>query len=120
MASASAGMGDAVTGINRADPASEKSNGPMLRQLHAGCNSSHGCGRFRLPWLAGRFFRAVSTADSGYRRGEPDGVPTAARVFGAMWRPWQIFLCEGWPVVRKRNIYRNLVRASVHVLPAKT
>jgi hypothetical protein len=42
-------MGDAVTGINRADSASEKSNGPMLRQHHACCNSSHCCDRFRLP-----------------------------------------------------------------------
>jgi predicted peroxiredoxin len=33
-------MGDAVTGISRADSASEKSNGPMLRQHHADCNSS--------------------------------------------------------------------------------
>lgn len=37
----------------------------------------------------------------------------------AMWRPMQIFLYEWWPVVRKRRIYRNLGRASVHVLPAK-
>jgi len=33
-------MGDAVTGIDRADSASEKSNGLMLRQHHAVCNSS--------------------------------------------------------------------------------
>ena len=38
----------------------------------------------------------------------------------AMWRPLQIFLYEWWPVVRRRRIYRNLGRASVHVLPAKT
>ena len=38
----------------------------------------------------------------------------------AMWRPLQIFLYEWWPVVRRRRIYRNLGRASVHVIPAKT
>lgn len=37
----------------------------------------------------------------------------------AMWRPLQIFLYEWWPVVRRRRIYRNLGRASVHVLPAQ-
>ena len=33
-------MGDAVTGINRADSASRELNGPMLRQLQVVCNSS--------------------------------------------------------------------------------
>ena len=37
----------------------------------------------------------------------------------AMWRPLQIFLYGWWPIVRKGKIYRNLGRASVHVLPAK-
>jgi len=38
----------------------------------------------------------------------------------AMWKPMQIFLYEWWPIVRKGRIYRNLGRASVHVLPAKS
>lgn len=38
----------------------------------------------------------------------------------AMWRPMQIFLYEWWPLVRRDKIYRNLGRASVHVVPAKT
>ena len=37
----------------------------------------------------------------------------------AMWRPLQIFLYGWWPIVRKGKIYRNLGRASVHILPAK-
>ena len=37
----------------------------------------------------------------------------------AMWRPLQIFLYGWWPIVRKGRIYRNLGRASVHILPAK-
>ena len=73
-------MGDAVTGINRADSASEESNGPMLRQRHADCNSSQWCGRFRLPDWQVVCLKSVSTADSGYRSGGPDGLPTAARV----------------------------------------
>ena len=35
------------------------------------------------------------------------------------WRPLQIFLYGWWPIVRKGRIYRNLGRASVHMLPAK-
>ena len=73
-------MGDAVTGINRADSASEKSSGPMLRQHHADCNSSLCPGSFLLPDWQVVCGRSVSTADSGYRSGEPDGLPTAARV----------------------------------------
>lgn len=73
-------MGDAVTGINRADSASEKSNGPMLRQHHADCNSRHCCDRFWLPDWQGLCLKSVSTADSEYRSGGPDGLPTAARV----------------------------------------
>ena len=38
----------------------------------------------------------------------------------AMWRPMQIFLYEWWPVWRKRTIYRNLGRASVVVIAAKS
>jgi len=40
-------------------------------------------------------------------------------IFGwvAMWRPIQIFLYDWWPLVRRRRIYQNLQRASVHVLP---
>ena len=37
----------------------------------------------------------------------------------AMWRPLQIFLYGWWPIVRVGRIYRNLGRASVHILPAK-
>ena len=37
----------------------------------------------------------------------------------AMWRPMQIFLYEWWPIVRRRRIYGNLGRASVHVVPVK-
>ena len=37
----------------------------------------------------------------------------------AMWRPLQIFLYDGWPIVRRRRIYRKLGHASVQVLPAK-
>ncbi len=56
-------MGDAVTGINRADSASEKSNGPMLRQHHADCNISHCCDRFMLPnGQVGQCRHAVRTA----------------------------------------------------------
>lgn len=62
-------MGDAVTGINRADSASEKSNGPMLRQHHAVCNSSGCGGRFLVPDWQNDCVRAVSTADSGCRSG---------------------------------------------------
>jgi hypothetical protein len=70
-------MGDAVTGINRADSASEKSNGPMLRQHHAVCNSSRCPGSFLLPdwqvvWASGLSARLTVA--------EPDGLPTAARV----------------------------------------
>ncbi len=37
----------------------------------------------------------------------------------AMWRPLQIFLYEWWPYVRRGRIYRNLARATVHVIPVK-
>jgi len=37
----------------------------------------------------------------------------------AMWRPLQIFLYEWWPLVRRRRVYHNLARASVHVSPAR-
>ncbi len=33
----------------------------------------------------------------------------------AMWRPMQIFLYDWWPLVRRRQIYRNLGKATVHV-----
>ena len=33
----------------------------------------------------------------------------------AMWRPLQIFLYDWWPLARRRNIYRNLGRALIHV-----
>lgn len=36
----------------------------------------------------------------------------------AMWRPLQILLYGWWPIVRKAKIYRNLGRASVHILLA--
>jgi len=42
-------MGDAVTGINRADSASWELNVLTLRQYREACNSSHCCSRFRLP-----------------------------------------------------------------------
>ena len=38
----------------------------------------------------------------------------------AMWRPMQIFLYEWWPLARRRRIYHNLARASVHVSAVKT
>ena len=38
----------------------------------------------------------------------------------AMWRPMQIFLYEWWPIVRRGRIYRNLGRASVHVVAVKS
>lgn len=38
----------------------------------------------------------------------------------AMWRPLQIFLYEWWPIVRKVKIYRNLSKAIVQVILAKT
>jgi hypothetical protein len=37
----------------------------------------------------------------------------------AMWRPMQIYLYDWWPFVRRGSIYRNLGRATVHVLPVK-
>lgn len=37
----------------------------------------------------------------------------------AMWRPMQIFLYEWWPLLRRRSIYANLARASVHVTQGK-
>ena len=37
----------------------------------------------------------------------------------AMWRPMQIFLYDWWPFIRRGRIYRNLGRASVHVVPVK-
>jgi hypothetical protein len=37
----------------------------------------------------------------------------------AMWRPIQTFLYGWWPIVRKRNVYRNLTQANVHVVPTK-
>ena len=62
-------MGDAVTGINRADWASWELNSLTLRQYREACNSSHSCGHFRLPdWQALRL-RAASTADSACRCG---------------------------------------------------
>ncbi len=65
IAPARAGKGDAVTGINRADSASEKSNGPMLRQHHEDCNSSRCHGRLLSPHWQVVCLRSVSTADSG-------------------------------------------------------
>lgn len=38
----------------------------------------------------------------------------------AMWRPLQIFLYDWWPVMRRHRVYRNLGRARVQVLPAKS
>lgn len=35
----------------------------------------------------------------------------------AMWRPMQTFLYGWWPIVRKRNVYRNLSKSIVHVMP---
>jgi hypothetical protein len=62
-------MGDAVTGINRADSASWELNVLTLRQYREACNSSHCCSRFRLPdWQALRL-RAASAADSAGRSG---------------------------------------------------
>jgi hypothetical protein len=37
----------------------------------------------------------------------------------AMWHPMQIFLYDWWPFIRRGRIYRNLGRASVHVVPVK-
>ncbi len=34
----------------------------------------------------------------------------------AMWRPLQIFLYDWWPIVRRMRIYRNLGKATVHVV----
>ena len=65
IAPARAGKGDAVTGINRADSASEKSNGPMLRQHHVDCNYSRCHGRLLSPHWQVVCLRSVSTADSG-------------------------------------------------------
>jgi hypothetical protein len=62
-------MGDAVTGINRADSASENSNWLMLRQHHAVCNISRCSGGLRLSNWSIVGVGAVSTADSGCRIG---------------------------------------------------
>jgi hypothetical protein len=62
-------MGDAVTGINRADSASGKLVLAMLRQLHVVCNSSRCRGCLLMPdWQIERVW-AVSTADSGFDSG---------------------------------------------------
>ena len=86
IAPARAGKGDAVTDINRADSASEKSNGLTLRQRHEDCNSCRCHDRLlSTHWQVGSL-RSVSTTDSRYRSGEPDGLPTAARVLREMRR----------------------------------
>lgn len=37
----------------------------------------------------------------------------------AMWRPMQIFLYDWWPLLRRRQIYRNLGKAAIHVTESK-
>ena len=76
-------MGDAVTGINRADSASRKLNGLILRQDHVVCNSSGCRGIFLMPGWQSDCARAVSTSarlTAGTAVVEPGGLPTAARV----------------------------------------
>jgi hypothetical protein len=64
-----AGMGDAVTGINRADSASCELNALTLRQYREACTSSHCCGHLRLPDWQALCVRAASRADSACRSG---------------------------------------------------
>ena len=56
-------MGDAVTGINRADSASEKSHRTMLRQHYADCTIGQCCDRLGLPIGQVVCLKSVSPAD---------------------------------------------------------
>lgn len=40
-------------------------------------------------------------------------------IFGwvANWKPIEIFLYEWWPIVRRRDLYRQLARAEVELRP---
>lgn len=38
----------------------------------------------------------------------------------ANWKPIEIFLYDWWPLVRRRNLYRRLARASVELKPYET
>lgn len=38
----------------------------------------------------------------------------------ANWRPIEIFLCDWWPILRRRNLYRRLAAANVAIKSEET
>ena len=82
-------------------------------------------GRTSLLIGAGFLALCLFAADllSAFVHSTPVGLLKESLLIGgwvAMWRPLQIFLYDWWPIVRKAKIYRNLGRASVHVLLASS